>query len=463
MNKTLLIKGGVITVIAIILLVVLASVSGTIGERQHYKSSAKASVAKSWTGAQTVFGPILVVPYTLKWDSQEWSENGKTKIVRHHKRNGTRYILPDTTKLQASIATDIRYQGIYKLPVYSGELNLSGQFSKANILEKTNVALPHEKAQLVFSQPYFSLAVSDARGINSVPILNLGKKEFEFKAGSQLTFMDKGIHAQLPLEVVNALTGVNDGVQDLPFSLKLSLRGMDRIQFFPSALDYQLSLTSPWPHPKFYGDFLPLSRTVSSEGFDAQWQVSAFASNIEKNVSACEQGNCKALLAGGFGVEFIEPVDVYLQSERSLKYGFLFIGLVFVAFFIFEILKKLPIHPVQYGLVGLAIALFYLLLMSLSEHINFMLSYLIAALACASLISFYLVYVLRHAKTAGMFAALLVLLYFTLYIIVSAEDFALLMGSLLVFIVLAVVMVATRNINWYEVGDGFKAEVTQEK
>ncbi len=454
MNKVLLIKGGVITVIAIILLMVLASVSGTIGERQNFKGSAKASVAKSWTGAQNVFGPTLVVPYTLKWDSQEWSQDGKRKIVRHNKRHGTRYILPDTTKLQASIATDIRYQGIYKLPVYSSELNIVGHFSAANIAEKINLTLPQENTLVVFSQPYFSVAVSDARGINSVPILNWGESELEFKAGSQLSFMDKGIHALLPAESIKAVSGG----KDFPFSLKLSLRGMDLIKFFPSALDYQLTLGSSWPHPKFYGDFLPLSRTVTDQGFNAQWQVSAFASNIEKKINACEQENCKSLLTGGFGVEFIEPVDVYLQSERSLKYGFLFIGLVFVAFFVFEILKKLPIHPVQYGLVGLAIALFYLLLMSLSEHINFMWSYVIAALACASLISFYLVYVLRHARAAGMFAALLVLLYFTLYIIVSAEDFALLMGSILVFIVLAVVMVATRNIDWYEVGDGFKVE-----
>jgi inner membrane protein len=459
MNKTLLIKGGVIFVIAVILLIILASVSGTISERQNYKSSAKDSVARGWTGEQNVFGPILAVPYNLKWSTQEWSGDGKRKIVRQHSRNGTQYVLPETTQLQAQIATDIRYQGIYKLPVYSSELNFSGSFSSANIAEKIKLSLPQENAQLKLSRPYLSLAVSDARGINSVPILNWGGNKHEFKAGSQLSFMDKGIHAPLPSDVLNP---IKDS-QDFPFSLKLSLRGMDSIKFFPSALDFQLMIESPWPHPKFYGDFLPLSRSVSDQGFNAQWQVSAFASNIEKKIFACENNSCKSLKKGGFGVEFIEAVDVYLQSERSLKYGFLFIGLVFVAFFVFEILKKLPIHPVQYGLVGLAIALFYLLLMSLSEHINFMLSYIIAALACASLISFYLVYVLRHAKTAGLFAALLVLLYFTLYIIVSAEDLALLMGSVLVFIVLAVVMIATRNINWYEVGDGLKVEIKGEE
>jgi inner membrane protein len=231
---------------------------------------------------------------------------------------------------------------------------------------------------------------------------------------------------------------------------------MDEIKFYPAALNYQLSLNSPWQHPKFSGDFLPLSRTISDQGFDAQWEVSSFASNMEEKIALCEVNKCEEVLKGNFGVEFIEPVNVYLQSERSLKYGFLFIVLIFVAFFLFEVLKKLPIHPIQYGLVGLAIALFYLLLLSLSEHLNFLLSYFIAALGSVTLISFYLVNVLRNAKTAGLFAGLLTLLYFTLYIIVSAEDFALLMGSTLVFIVLAVVMMTTRNIDWYKVEGGLK-------
>ncbi|MEH6447405.1 MAG: cell envelope integrity protein CreD [Oleispira sp.] len=452
MNKTLLIKTAVIAVIAIILLLVLESVSGTIWERKSFQSVAKSSVAKSWTGAQNVFGPIIVVPYTIKWKRDEWSDDGKRKIVRHKIREGKKYLLATTTQMQASIATDIRYQGIYQFPVYSTDLKINGHFSAESIAEQIHLNLPSQNAKISYAQPYFTLAVSDARGINSVPILDLNGKEYAFKAGSQLSFMDNGIHAPLPKDFIQSIKKQ----KDFPFSLNLSLRGMDEIKFYPSALNYQLSLNSPWQHPKFSGDFLPLSRTISDQGFDAQWEVSSFASNMEEKIALCEVNKCEEVLKGNFGVEFIEPVNVYLQSERSLKYGFLFIVLIFVAFFLFEVLKKLPIHPIQYGLVGLAIALFYLLLLSLSEHLNFLLSYFIAALGSVTLISFYLVNVLRNAKTAGLFAGLLTLLYFTLYIIVSAEDFALLMGSTLVFIVLAVVMMTTRNIDWYKVEGGLK-------
>ena len=456
MNKTLLIKIGVISVIGIILLLVLESVSGTIWERQNFQSVAKNSVASSWTGSQKVFGPMLVVPYKIKWDTEEWSEDGKRKIVRHKSRHGLKYLLPSASQVEANIVTDIRYQGIYQFPVYSTDLNIKGNFSAENIAEKIKVSLPNKSAKLSYAQPYLALAVSDARGINNVPILNWKNKDFVFKAGSRLSFMDKGIHAPLPKDLLKTVKDQGE----IPFSLSLSLRGMDDIKFYPTASNYQLSLASPWPHPKFQGDFLPLSRKITEQGFDAQWEVSSFASNIEEKILLCEKKQCDEVMSGSFGVEFIEPVNVYLQSERSLKYGFLFIVLIFVAFFLFEILKKLSIHPIQYGLVGLAIALFYLLLLSLSEHVNFLLSYFLAAIASVALISFYLVKVLNNTKTALVFGGLLALLYLTLYIIVSAESFALLMGSTLVFVVLAVVMITTRDIDWYHVEGGLKVKPT---
>lgn len=459
MNKTLLIKIGVISVIGIILLLVLESVSGTIWERQSFQAVAKSSVARSWTGSQKIFGPILAVPYRIKWNTEEWSENGKRKIVRHKSREGIKYILASSSQLEAKIVTDIRYQGIYQFPVYSTDLNIKGNFLAENIAEKIKVSLPNQNAKLTYAQPYLALAVSDARGINNVPMLNWEKKDFVFKAGSRLSFMDRGLHAPLPEDLLKTVNGKGE----LPFSLSLSLRGMDEIKFYPTASNYQLSLVSPWPHPKFQGDFLPLSRKITDQGFDAQWEVSSFASNIEEKILLCEKKQCEEVMSGSFGVEFIEPVDVYLQSERSLKYGFLFIVLIFVAFFLFEVLKKLPIHPIQYGLVGLAIALFYLLLLSLSEHVEFLLSYFLAAVASIVLISFYLVKVLNNGKSALVFGGLLALLYLTLYIIVSAESFALLMGSALVFIVLAVVMITTRNIDWYQVEGELKVKPLKAK
>jgi inner membrane protein len=162
------------------------------------------------------------------------------------------------------------------------------------------------------------------------------------------------------------------------------------------------------------------------------------------------------LLSSVFGVNHIEPVDVYLRSERSVKYSLLFIGLSFISFFLFELLKKLPIHPIQYTLVGCAIALFYMLLFSLSEHVNFFVAYFFATVSCVSLMFFYLMFVLKGKKEAAVFSILLSILYSLLFVIISAEDYGLLMGSVLSFVTLAVVMMFTRNIDWYEAGHSIK-------
>ena len=224
---------------------------------------------------------------------------------------------------------------------------------------------------------------------------------------------------------------------------------MESISFVPVGEDARVNLTSPWQHPEFFGRFLPVHRSIDASGYHAIWRVSAFASNITELAGKCQHGNCAGLFTSDFGVKHIEPVDVYLQAERSVKYGLLFIILSFVAFFVFEILKKLPIHGIQYTLVGFAIAVFYLLLLSLSEHIAFHLAYAIATVCCVGLLQFYLTWVLRGYKPALVFSGLLSALYGILYVIISAEDFALLMGSLLCFVALGIIMAITRRIDWY--------------
>ena len=228
---------------------------------------------------------------------------------------------------------------------------------------------------------------------------------------------------------------------------------MEGLSFIPVGKEAEISATSPWPHPQFTGSFLPVTREISQQGYQAVWKITSFASNITDKISKCEYGMCNELFSSEFGVKHIEAVDVYLQSERSVKYGMLFIGLSFISFFIFEIIMRLPIHPIQYTLVGIAIAIFYLLLISLSEHISFFFAYVIASLCCTGLLMFYLRYVLGGYKQALGFSVLLSLLYAVLYVIISAEDLALVMGAFVTFTSLAIVMFATRNIDWYRVGE----------
>jgi inner membrane protein len=217
--------------------------------------------------------------------------------------------------------------------------------------------------------------------------------------------------------------------------------------------DSRVELSSDWPHPSFIGEYLPSSREVSASGFKAHWQTSFFATNLEEALRDCvREDSCNALSARNFGVNFIDPVDQYLKTERAIKYALLFIGLTFAVFFLFEVLKRMAVHPVQYALVGMSLALFYLLLLSLSEHLSFATAYTISATACVALIGFYVSYVLHSAARGAGFAGLLALLYAMLFGLLGAEDYALLMGSVLVFGVLAGVMVLTRKLDWYGVG-----------
>jgi len=214
------------------------------------------------------------------------------------------------------------------------------------------------------------------------------------------------------------------------------------------------ALGADWPHPSFQGLFLPAHHELRADGFDAHWQVSRYASQGAERLAGCEIAKpCAALTAQELGVSFIEPVGVYRQLERASKYGFLFIGLVFAAFFLLEILRRLRIHPIQYALVGMALAIFFLLLTALSEHIAFGAAYAIATFACVGLITGYLVRALRSSRIGVTFGAALSALYAVLYALLRAEDYALLAGAVVLFGLLAAAMVGTRRVDWHALSE----------
>jgi inner membrane protein len=235
------------------------------------------------------------------------------------------------------------------------------------------------------------------------------------------------------------------------FRIALSLLGTEKLDIVPVGATTAVSLRSPWPHPSFGGRILPEAGTkVSGEGFSANWRTSHFATNLAQLHQRCVATHqCDAFTQHSLTVSFIEPVDLYQTVERAVKYGFLFIGLTFAAFFLFEILKRLAIHPIQYALVGIALAVFFLLLVSLSEHLGFGPAYAIAAACCVALIGYYVGHVLKNMRRGAIFGFALAALYGLLYVVLRLEDHALLMGSLLVFACVAAALVATRRVDWY--------------
>ncbi|OMH31718.1 cell envelope integrity protein CreD [Motiliproteus sp. MSK22-1] len=425
----------------------LTVIENLISDRLIYQEQAKGSVANSWSGAQQLSGPLLAVPYKYRVTTQHWNEKLGKNVRSQAIKSSMLYIIPDRLEINTDMTTQERYRGIFSFPVFTGQLKVSGKFDLAP-LQKLKNRLDLVEAGV----PFIAVSVSDIRGINNKPMLTWQGREYSFRSGSRLAFNPQGVH--VPLE--------NIGTAPVEFKFELSLRGMDTLWFTPVGKDSKVNLSASWPHPNFVGQFLPAERVIEDGRFNANWQVSEFSSNIGHDVDSCERGNCGALVGNRFGVSLNEPVNIYRQAIRSAKYGMLFVGLTFISFFIFEVLKRLQIHPIQYTLVGLALSVFYLLLIALSEHLSFLVAYGIATSACVCLLTAYVTAIIKSFKWGVGFGGFVAVLYGLLYVILSSEDHALLLGSLLVFLALTLVMLSTRHLDWYQVS-GWAADKAKEQ
>ncbi len=447
MGKLLNFKVLLIALLMLVLLIPLAMIRGVISERTLYRAEARQDIAESWTGAQKLLGPLLVVPYAEQETRSVWDDNLKRYKEESYISRNHLYLLPDQLEVTAAVATENRSRGLYSIPVYTSEMHLAGVFDTKPLVE----LVAHKGQRITLGAAYLSLVVNDIRGVVVQPELNWRGGTTRFVSGSAIDTLESGMHA-----MVGELSG--DTVQRHPFAFDMSMHGMETIEFSPVGNTTQVTMEAAWPHPSFIGRYLPSERTINRSTFNAQWRVSSFSSDMPRIVSECAQGSCQEFSANTFGVSLVNPVDVYQQTERAVKYAILFIVLTFVAFFLFEVMKQLRLHPMQYLLVGSALTLFYLLLVSLSEHIAFQWAYLSAALASTLLIGVYVSGVLASTARGMAITGGLLLLYAMLYAILRSEDNALLMGSLLIFAVLAVVMLVTRKLDWYRVGSQVRGE-----
>ena len=432
---------GTIGVLILLLLIPVAMIDGLISERQALRDQVLADIARSSSSAQRLSGPILVAPY--RKTVREWVMRPDTRehVQEEREVSGRLYFLPDRFALDGSLQTEERARGIHQARLFHLDGRISGHFQ---VPAKWGVAEEWQDYQ--FDTPFLALGISDVRGIGNGLSLTMNDQEIAFQPGSQIREIGDGVHATLD-------DFIADAGSRLEFDFTLALLGTGRLDFTPVGRETRIDISADWPHPSFVGNYLPIEREVSEDGFRARWQTSFFSTNMQEAALDClSQSRCEAFNQRQFGVSLIDPVDHYRQSERTIKYAMLFIGLTFAAFFVFGILRDIEIHPMEYGLVGLALAIFYLLLLSLSEHLGFGPAYAIAAAACVALTGFYLCYVLNGLLRGLGFTAALALLYNVLFVIVSAEDVALLMGSVLLFALLAAVMVLTRNLDWQNVG-----------
>lgn len=424
-----------VSVIVVLLALGLSQIQYLVNERMQRREGVVQEIAASTARAQTLTGPLLVIPYTrIVKVHQPAPEDGKVVTVENSEEDRL-YLTPIELEVKAKIGTERLRRGLHHAFVFGTQASLRGKFLTGGAPIRAG---PNER--IVFGTPRLIVGISDPRGLMRVPQLHWDQHSVELLPGTAEENLASGIQAPLP-QIDASRAWAAD------FSLELELRGTQSFDVVPVGDATRIDLSGSWPHPSFYGQFLPEKRTVRDDGFAATWSTTRLATDIQNRLNAYLRhgGNRDP----GIGVRFVDPGDQYAQTDRSIKYGLLFIGLTFAAFFLFEVLKRLTIHPLQYGLTGAALVLFYLLLLALSEHLAFGIAYATGAGACVALLTFYVAHVLGGFGRGLSFGALLGCVFGVLYVLISLEDHALLAGSLSLFAALAAAMVLTRKVDWY--------------
>ncbi len=422
-------KPGSVGIIALLLLIPLSLIESKIRERSTFHEQAVAEISDSWTGKQTLVGPVLVVDYQVS-ESKTYLNEEEDKFMSKMEIVDRTSLLPmEVLRVNVTVDTQKRYRGIHEVQVYSSNMEMSGEYLPAALLSIMEQPKFHQIRNL-----YILISVSDQRGFTYIPTLSWGDKTYQFSAGDHAVLQGRGIMVKLTTQ---------DLMEPTSFESKLGLKGTNTLNFVPAGRSTQFQVNSNWNHPKFIGRYLPASRTVD-DGFSANWSVTALASNINRDLALCKN-LCTNLIENSFGVELIEPVDVYLITERAVKYGLLFVGLVFALVFAGEIRRSVTVHPIQYLMVGVGLSIFFLLLVALSEHIFFNYAYLLATLMCCGLLTWYGIQIFQDIRAGFVFGGVNIALFSLLYVILNTEDIALLLGTLITFAVVTILMIFTRN------------------
>ncbi|HWU76324.1 MAG TPA: cell envelope integrity protein CreD [Rhodanobacter sp.] len=415
-------------ILALLMTIPLLQVSGLVRERQQLRQQAIAQIAQGWGGNEVLGGPVLVVP-TMRQVSA--GENQPYQL-----KAGSESMLADSLKMDVAMAVQTRSYGIYNAPVFVATVKLDARFNPQDLAQfehDSSATWQAGKAEL-------RLPIGDLRGLQEVTDLRINGKPARFE--SSTTRLGLWPNVVVPIDLA-ALAG-----QPINVQIGLKLAGTQALQLLPLARSTEVNMRAPWQDPSFVGAALPLEHRVDAGGFSARWHLLDLNRSYGQHWTDADNMSA-ALDASTFGVQLYQPVDVYQRNVRAGKYGLLFIAMTFVAFFLFEVLKRLRVHPVQYLLVGAALATFYVVLLALSEQIGFGPAYALAATALVLIVGGYATAVL-HARRAGvLLGGVLGLIYAMLYGLIAAEQYALLIGALVLLAMVALMMYLTRRIDWY--------------
>jgi inner membrane protein len=435
----------------LILLIPSAWIDDLIQERQGRSDQVIQEVADKWSGSQTITGPVLVIPFKR----HEVIDRGKDgKEIREHIEKA--YFLPESLNIDGTVNPEILHRGIFDAVVYQSSLQVRSTFTTPDFksLDVAEEDVIWNNAQVIFG-------ISDLRGISDNPVLSIGNKPYTAEPSndtgitvvpSQRSNTSTNDYNVTVDQKINSSNGIlvklaweNAESFDGNFLLKINLTGSKRLDFVPVGKTTDVKLSGPWEDPSFDGEFLPATRTVSSNGFTASWKVLHF------NRPFAQQwvDDNRALKGSDFGVRLLIPVDQYQKSTRTSKYAQLIILLTFIALFLVEITRKVRIHPFQYILIGAALIIYYTLLLSISEQLGYNRAYWIASIATVILITLYSTTFLKNASLVILLSMLLIVFYTFIFVIILQQDLSLLIGSIGLFMVVAALMFFSRKVTWY--------------
>ena len=445
-TQSLTFKGITIAILVLLLLIPGSMIQNLIKERQSRSKDTIAKINDKWSRSQTLCAPLLLIPYTT-------TKLDKEKKV--YQEEHTLYITPKELNISASITPEERHYGIYKAILYTSDIHFSGNFSELSNLKIENSVLHFDKTQI-------AIGITDLRGVAQNPDFKIGDKTLEASVGVVKIFSvsdysgsdytskygyneyygKSSISGKTLIVNLEGIDLQNCSAEMLNFDCTMKLNGSSSLNFIPIGQNTDVTINGEWKSPSFIGSFSPTSN-INKDNFDANWNILSFNREIPAMWSDNSIDN---LGDNSFGVDLIKPVDHYQQNMRSAKYALMFIALTFIVFFFVEIFTKKPIQFFQYVLVGIALILFYSLLLSLSEQIGFGWAYLVASAATILLTTVYFFSLIKQKPPTIILTGIMLILYAFLYIILQIEDYALLFGSIFLFVILAVIMFVSNKI-----------------
>ncbi|MCI0751253.1 MAG: cell envelope integrity protein CreD [Flammeovirgaceae bacterium] len=454
-SESIVVKLTAIGFLILILLIPQAWIESIIRERQQRASSVVDEITSKWSGKQTLSGPVLIIPVT----NREKSDKGKEGIeIREWTQEA--FFLPEALSINGHVSPEILHRGIFDAAVYESTIQFNAQFNKPDF-QKLNI----KESDVHWNEARMALSISDLRGIKNSPAFRVRGDDLASEPSSQIGFSTITTYTQSTEEAdynseyaaynQKSKTESTGIVSSLPWksaedfsesvSLNLVLKGSTQLYFVPTGKNTEVKLDGPWPNPSFDGEFLPETRSVNDTSFAATWKILHY--NRPFSQSWTEAGT--ELSGSDFGARLLIPVDQYQKSIRTAKYGVLIIILTFVSLFLVEIIRKIKIHSFQYLLIGVALIIYYTLLLSFSEHLGYNLAYLISSFATVILVSLYTRTFLSNWVMVGFFFSVITFFYGFIFVIIQLQDYSLLIGSIGLFLIIAAIMYFSRNIKWY--------------